>query len=261
MRSLRWFFIVLLVILTACAGAPRRPPGAVSELGKAEAARLVKIVEEKNDLITPYKGIGRIAVHGERGFLDSRAAWIAAPDGRFRVEALAVTGQPFARMICTRKECFFIFRDGDCLRRQGAGDTSLAPLSGIKLKARDMVRIMGGGAPLANYDSAGAYDTAEGGKVLVLKKRFSGTVQTIRFSEDLECIRETRVFGWRGLLYRAEIRRPDLAGSRMVPFDIDISDESGKRIKISVDRCWTDIEPKKKAFSPDLPEAAGCGRQ
>ncbi|MFW6052360.1 MAG: hypothetical protein ACOC8I_00490 [Desulfosalsimonas sp.] len=261
MRAGRWVFIVLLVILTACAGAPRRPPGAVSELDKDEAARLLKVVEEKNDSITPYKGIGRIAVYGKRGSLDGRAAWVAAPDGRFRVEALAVTGQPFARMICTRQECFFIFRDGGYLRRQGAGDTSLEPLSGIRLKARHMVRIMGGGAPLADYDSAGAYDMPEGGKVLILKKRFSGTVQTIRFSEDLEHIRETRIFGWRGPLYRAEIRRPERTDSCTVPFEIDISDENGNRIKISVDRCWTGIEPKKEAFSPELPEAAGCGRQ
>ncbi|MFP4193811.1 MAG: hypothetical protein ACOCQI_03425 [Desulfosalsimonas sp.] len=261
MRPGWWFFIVLLVLLTACAGGPRRPTGAVSKLGEGEASRLIETVKEKNDSITPYKGLGRIGIYGKRGSIEGRAAWVAAPDGRFRIEALAVTGQPFARMICTTDECFFIFRDGGCLRRQGAGDTSLEPLSGIRLKARDMVRIMGGGAPLADYDSAGAYDMPEGGKVLVLKKRFSGTVQTIRFSEDLEHIRETRIFGWRGPLYRAKIGRLGKSNSRMVPFELDISDESGNRINASVERCWFDIEPKENAFSPELPEGAGCGRQ
>lgn len=258
----RWCFLAaLLFLLTACAGVSRQPPGAVSELGRDDASRLVKAAEEKNAIIKPYKGIGQISIHGKRGSLDGRAAWIAAPDGRFRVEALAVTGQPFARMICTKDECFFIFRDGDCLRRQSAGDTSLDLLSGIKLNARDMALLLAGGVVLADYSSAGAYATDSGQKVLVLKKRLIGTVQTIRFSDDLEHILEVSVFGWRGLLYRAEIKRLERAGSRMMPFELNISDKSGNRISVSVERCWTDIEPKKQAFSPELPEGTGCGRQ
>ncbi|MFP4454159.1 MAG: hypothetical protein ACLFPI_12435 [Desulfobacterales bacterium] len=259
---IRWCFLAaLLFLLTACATAPGRPPGAVSELGRDDASRLVRIVEEKNDKIKPYKAIGQISIDGKQGSLDGRAAWIAVPDGRFRVEALAVTGQPFARMICTKDECFFIYRDGDCLRTQSAGDNSLDLLSGIKLNARDMALLLGGGAALTDHSSAGAYATDSGQKVLVFKKRLIGTVQTIRFSEDLEHILEVRVFGWRGLLYRAEIKRLERVGSRMMPFELDISDKSGNRISVSVDRCWTDIEPEKRAFFPDLPEGAGCGRQ
>ncbi len=261
MRAGWCFLAALLLVFTACAGVPKRPPDAVSELDRDEAARLVRAVKEKNNSIAPYKGIGQIAIHGKRGSMDGRAAWIAAPDGRFRVEALAVTGQPFARMICTKDECFFIYRDGDCLRKQSAGDAGFEPLSGVELNAGDMVMLMGGGAALADHDNAGAYAAGSGQKVLVLKRRLMGTVQTVRFSEDLEHILEVRVFGWRGLKYRAEIMRLDRAGSRMIPFELNVSDAGGNSISVSVERCWFDIEPKEAAFSHELPEGTGCGLQ
>ncbi len=258
MRAARGIAVLLFLALAACAGSPDRPPGAVSELKEADASRLKQIAEEKNDSITPYKGIGEILIDGPNGFMEGRAAWIAAPDGRFRVEALAVTGQPFARMICSRSECFFIFTEQDCLRRETAGHTGLAPLSGIGLKAREMVLLMGGGVSLRDHDSAEAYAAKSGGQVLVLKKSFLGTVQTVRFSEDLENIVATEVFGWRGPVYRAEISRRERAGPDMMPFGLDITDESGNRITVSVQRCWTDIEPGPDAFSAQLPEGAGC---
>lgn len=261
MRAGWCFFCVLLIVLTACAGVPRRPSDTVSELSREHADQLVKAAEEKNDSVAPYKGIGQIAIHGKRGSLDGRAAWIAAPDGRFRVEALAVTGQPFARMICTKDQCFFIYRDGDCLRRQSARNAGLEPLSGVDMNARDMVLLMGGGVALADHHTAEAYATGSGQKVLVLKRRLIGTVQSVRFSEDLEHVLEVKAFGWRGLRYQAEIRRLDRSGSRMIPFELNISDESGNSISVSVERCWFDIEPKEAAFSPELPEGAGCGRK
>lgn len=254
----RWILVFLALALTACAGTPARPPGAVLELGSNDASRLKQIAEEKNDSLKPYKGTGEIFIHGPKGFMEGRAAWIAAPDGRFRVEALAVTGQPFARMICSRSECFFIFTEDDCLRRESAGHTGLGPLSGIGLEARDMVFLMGGGVRLKDHDSSEAYTTESGGQVLVLKKRFMGTVQTVHFSDDLESIVETEVFGWRGPVYRAEVTRGKQAGSRVMPSAVDVSDESGNRINVSVQRCWTGIEPGPDAFSAELPEGAGC---
>lgn len=257
----RWCCLVaLLIAVTACAGTRGRPSGAISELSSEDASRLINIAEKKTDKFTPYKGIGEIRIYGKQGFMESRAAWMGAPDGRLRVEALGVTGRPFARMICTRDKCFFLFQEGDCLRRETAGNTDLSPLSGIAIKARDMVLLLGGGVGLADYDSAEAYLTDSGGKVLVLKKRFLGTVQTVRFSRDLGHVRETAVFGLRGRVYRAKITRREQIGSRMMPFELDISDDNGNRINVSVERCWIDINPGQKAFSPELPEGAGCGR-
>ncbi|MFP4158257.1 MAG: hypothetical protein ACLFQ9_00770 [Desulfobacterales bacterium] len=261
MRDVPWIFVLLFLAFSACAGSPDRPPGAVSELEEADASRLKQIAEEKNESITPYKGIGEIFIDGPNGVVEGRAAWIAAADGRFRVEALNVTGQPLARMICSRTECFFIFTEEDCLRRETAGHTGLGPLSGIGLKAREMVLLMGGGVGLRDHDSKEAYATASGGQVLVLKKGFLGTVQTVRFSEDLENIVSTEVFGWRGPVYRAEVTRQERAGRDMMPFGLDITDETGNRITVSVQRCWTDIEPGPDAFATQLPDGAGCDRQ
>ncbi|MCF8025341.1 MAG: hypothetical protein K9J79_00175 [Desulfobacteraceae bacterium] len=258
MKPRRYLAVALLLVITACAGAPKRPPGAVSELERKEASRLIETLKEKNKAVAPYKAIGQLGIYSTRVSLEGRTAWVAAPDGRFRVGVLGLTGQPFVRMICTRDKCFFHFRDGDCLRRETAGSTSLEPLCGIEIKARDMVLLLGGGVRLAGYDSAKAYETVSGRKVLLLKKSLSGTVQTVEFSKDLAHILETKVFGWKGLVYRAEIRHHQRAGSRIMPFDLDISDANGNRIRVSVERCWTDIEPGKQTFSPELPEGAGC---
>lgn len=256
---LKFLVFLLLFLITSCAGAPRRPYDAVSELGRKDTYRLIDIVKEKNEAVTAYKAIGEIGLYGGRVSLETRAAWIAAPDGRFRVGVLGLTGQPFARMICKLDKCFFHFRDGDCLRRETAGNTSLEPLCGIEIKAGDIVLLLSGGVGLAAYDSAEAYETSFGAKILVLKNGLLGTVQTVRFSRDLKHILGTEVFGWQGLIYRAEISDYKPVASGSMPFHLDVSDAGGNRVKVSAERCWTDIKLEKQAFSPELPEGSGCG--
>lgn len=260
MKFFRWAFFLSAVLLAACAGTGGRPPGVTLQLAASDSARMVRAVEAKNADIPAYKGIGQIGIQNSDNSWGVRAAWIAAPDGRLRVAALSLTGQAFARMICDLRKCYFIFRSENegCLRRETPGDRSLKPLVGMEMAAGDLANLLGGGAPLVDYDSAAAYDTDAGEKLLVLKKRFFGTVETIRFSPDMAHVREVTIYGWRGPDYRAKITRRQQVDGQSMPFGLEISDESGSRMRVSVERCWTDINPSAEAFSADLPEGARC---
>ncbi|MFP3980056.1 MAG: hypothetical protein ACLFUY_01575 [Desulfobacterales bacterium] len=258
MKLFIWPFLLCLVLLAACAG--RQLPGVTSQLSAPDSARMLRTVKAKNAELAPYKGIGRIGIQNSGNSWGVGAAWVAAPDGRLRVAALSLTGQAFARMICDPRKCYFIFRSADegCLRRETPGDRSLEPLVGINLAAGDLVRLLGGGAPLVDYDSAEAYDMDSGEKLVVLKKRFFGTVETIRFSPDMAHVREVTVYGWRGADYRAKITHRQQVNGQSMPFALQISDESGSRMRVSVERCWINIKPSAEAFSTDLPEGARC---
>ncbi|MBS3809562.1 MAG: hypothetical protein KGY38_05360 [Desulfobacterales bacterium] len=257
--KLRGLIIIAVLFIAACAGPPKRPPDVYSEITARDASRLVEILKAKNAAVSPCKGIGQIGIYGSKGSREVRAAWIATPDGRLRVEALGLTGQPFAKMICSHSRCYFLFRgDDNCLRMESTGDTSLELLVGIELEAGDVALLLAGGVPIKSHDSVAAYETASGEKLLVLKRRFSGTVQTVRFSADRERVREMTVFGWAGELYRAEIIGYMNVQGRDIPSELRISDFGENRMRVSAKRCRTGIKPPEGVFTPNLPEEARC---
>lgn len=255
----RWLMLLALLPLAACAGVVRPPPDAASRAEPGAAAGLVDHIRRINAGLVPYKGIGRIDFFSPNDSWSVRAAWLAAPDGRLRVEALGLTGQPFARMICLPDHCVFIFRQGDCLQKHSSGRTSLEPLAGIDVDAGALVRILGGGIPLADHDSAEAYVTNSGQRLLVLKKRFRGTVETIRFATRPLRVREIAVHGWRETAYRARILSVRRVDARPMPAEVSVADGQGRAMRIAVQRCWVDIEPPPAAFSAELPGGGGCG--
>lgn len=249
----RLIALFLILLTAACASVEKPPPSAVSRMEAGKAESLLARIQEANKTMSPYKAIGRIGVDDDSGSWSVRAAWLGAPGGRFRVEAMGLSGQPFVKVICGPDLCSFHFPEGGEVRRRDTGRRSLGRLAGVDIDVDDLALLLGGGVPIADHDSVAAYQTLGGGSMLVLKKRFSGTVQRIRFSTDPVSVREVEMFAWQGTAYRAEISEVRSVDGRNMPFELQISDPEGNRLSVSVERCWADAAVPARAFSPELP--------
>ncbi|MBA2881748.1 outer membrane biogenesis lipoprotein LolB [Desulfosalsimonas propionicica] len=249
----RLIVLFLILLTAACASVEKPPPSAVSRMDAGKAESLLACIRKANEAMTPYKAIGRIGVDDDSGSWSVRAAWLGAPGGRFRVEAMGLAGQPFGKIICGPELCSFHFPEGGELRRRDTGRRSLGRLAGVDIDVDDLALLLGGGVPIADHDSVAAYRTLCGDPMLVLKKRFSGTVQHIRFSTDPIRVREVEMFTWQGTAYRAEILAVRSADERNMPSELQISDAEGHRLSVSVERCWADAAVPARAFSPELP--------
>lgn len=249
----RLIALFLILLTSACASVEKPPPSAVSRMDAGKAESLLARIQKANEAMTPYKAIGRIAVDDDSGSWSVRAAWLGAPGGRFRVEAMGLAGQPFVKIICGPDLCSFHFPEDGELRRRDTGRRSLGLFAGVDIDVDDFALLLGGGVPIADHDRVAAYQMLCGDSVLVLKKRFSGTVQRIRFSTDPVSVREVEMFAWQGTAYLAEILAVRSSDGRNMPFELQISDAEGHRLSVSVERCWANAAVPARAFSPELP--------
>ena len=247
----RWPALVLVVLVASCASLA--PPGPeTSRLSPGKADCLLAHIRSTNKKVTPYKAIGRIRVEDSAGAWSVRAAWMTAPGGCFRVEALGLAGQPFAKVICNPDRCAFHLLENGQLRKKNTGRRSLAPLAGVDIRIDDLGLLLAGGVPLIDYDAAAAYETDTGSLMLELKKRFSGTGQRLLFDPDSLDIREIKIFGRGEVAYRVRIPEMLASKGRRVPARLEISDPDGHFLRLTVERFWTDAAVSKKVFSPEF---------
>ncbi|MGM0451903.1 MAG: hypothetical protein ACQERN_01900 [Thermodesulfobacteriota bacterium] len=249
-HKLFWLLPVVLFTLS-CAGFR------VPDDGRIEEARsLLGEFGRKNRSMPSFKGIGELRIRRNQESWSVRMAWLGASGGRLRVEALALTGQSFAKLVCDRSDCYFLFRDDSGEhRREKSGTRTVEPLTGISVDVDALVLMLGGGVPIADHDAAWMQaGEGDNGDVVVLRDRWRGVVQKIYLTADGSGIRQIKRFGVTGLRYSAEISRLQMTDGRRMPYAVQIRDKDGNFMAISVQRCWADIDLPEDVFDPGLPE-------
>ncbi len=248
--------LVFLVVFGAgCAGWGKPE---VSNLNRLEALSRIDRLLEKNRALLPYKGIGQMWFLGPEGNWSIRGAWVGAPPGRFRVEALGLTGQPLAKLICDKRSCSFLFSENGCFKEVKRNEKSLKPLTGVAVDVDDLVLLLGGGVPVYPHDSAWIEPAEGGGEVLVLRQRWGGIVEKLFFSPGGDRIDRIEIYGFTGLRYQAEIG-PVLTGqSDLLPEFVRIVNDEKAGMQIMAERGWTEAVLPEDVFVPKLPDALRC---
>lgn len=248
----RWIVLLIFLLSASCASVERFVPDTSRKLAPEKARELIESVKKTNELIFPYKAIGRITLENKNYTWSVRAAWMGAAGRCFRMEALGMAGQPFAKIICGSGKCSFYFiSDSEIIQRK-TSRRNLAPVTGIDIEVNDLLFLLGGGVSLSDYNKAEAYSHDPKDLMLVLKKTFFGTVEIISFDRQSLRITQVQKIGHSGLLYQADINNASADSGRYMPVELRISDKSGNRMRISVERFWTDIVVPESAFSHDL---------
>jgi outer membrane biogenesis lipoprotein LolB len=244
------FFSVML-FLPACRGmiTSTRIPGSIEA---EQAALLLSGLKAEGGAGCFIKGIGKVRLWDPDGVLVARMAWVAATDGRLRLEVMGPTGQPFAKLICDGEGYSFLSSPDQKRYRSADANPSLKPLTGVEIRAGEAVFYLAGRIPVHPHDTV-LLQAGESGGVLVLKRRFAGEVERIYLNSASTGVEKVEVFCRGDLVYRVLLDRIEEIDGRKIPFDLVVETDGGTGFSLSVDRCWTDFPVSAGMFSLEQP--------
>jgi hypothetical protein len=242
--------LVLFLIplfLPACYKIVKKDTGFAFQKVPPEVSRFLSIIEQKNNAVTAFKGIGKIRVWDSDNSRTSRAAWLGAVDGRLRIEFLGLPGQPVARLIFDGNRFSFLSHIDQQEYGQTCSDPNLEPVTGVSIKTSEVVEYLAGGVPVYEHDSVLLEQSDSDGKfVLVFKKYWLGVVEKIFFNGTE--IEKLEIFKWGKKTYQVEFKDIRVVSKHQVPFDLLIDDGDNQGFSFAVDRHWTDIHVLPSMF-------------
>ena len=245
-------FVLLFLFLPACYNIVKKDAGFEFQKASPEVSRFLSILEQRNDAVKSFKGIGKIRVWDSDSSRTSRAAWLGADDGRLRIEFLGLPGQPVAKFIFDGERYSFLSHIDQQVYGQTCSDPNLEHVTGVSIKTSEAIEYLAGGVPVYEHDSV-LFEPGESGKefVLIFRKNWLGVVEKIFFNEFV--IEKVEIFKWGSKAYQVEFRDIRTVNDHQVPFHLILTNGDNQGFSFTVDRHWADIHVRPSTFAI-LPE-------
>ncbi len=250
-RAAGLILFLVILFLPACAGV-RGPARIQGSIESQQAALLLSGLEAQTGRNCFVKGIGRIRLWGESNLPVSRMAWLGATDGRLRMEVMGPSGQPFAKLVYDGKGYSLLSPYEHAIYHKSGADPSLEPLTGVPIRASEIVFYLAGLIPVYAHDRV-LLQKENAADVLVLKKRFGGVVEKIYINSDEKRVQKVEVFCRGRLVYYAELDRIKEVNGYGIPFDLVVATDQEAGFSLAVDRCWTDFSVTDEMFLLEQP--------
>jgi len=248
-------FFLALIWLPACYSIVQRDADFSFHNAPPRVGRLLSLIEQKNAAVQSFKAIGRIRIWDRGLSRTSRAAWLGAADGRLRIEFLGLPGQPVAKFIFDGRHTLFFSHMDDQIYRKKSRDPNLEPVTGVSIKASEVIDLLAGGIPVYEHDSifveqCGEPSDEQAGEsdrcVLIFKKAWLGVVEKIFFKGSV--IEKVEIFKWGDKIYQATLNDIRTVDRKSVPFFIEIENAENQGFSFTVDRQWVDIDLRPDVF-------------
>jgi outer membrane biogenesis lipoprotein LolB len=244
----------LSLFFFACSISPMQPsPPQIAPKAERRLAELAA----RNEGLATFKGIGTLRLFLPEGRQTARAAWIARPPDRLRLELLGAAGTPLASMAADGGRFDLYLHDRARSYRRHSPDDSIERIIGVPLKVAELVSLLGGRVPVEDFQKAIVV-----GDALVLSDAGGRVRQTIRTlpaeGSDL-VIERFDADGQRCCrIHLADFRAVD---GFSVPGTIRVTDGQGERLRLSVDRFWAnpDVVPGVFALGGESPAGGAAG--
>lgn len=256
MKVTAWVaFFLALTWLPACYSIVGKDAGFSSHNAPPRVDRLLSLIEQKNAAVQSFKAIGRIRMWDCGLSRTSRAAWLGTTDGRLRIEFLGLPGQPSAKFIFNGSHTLFFSQMDDRIYRKKSTDPNLEPVTGVSIKASEVIDLLAGGIPVYGHDSIFLEQCGEqaeepcgesGRCVLILKKTWLGVVEKIYFKGSV--IEKVEIFKWGDKIYQATLNDIRTVDGKSVPFFVEIENAENQGFCFTVDRQWVDIDLRPDMF-------------
>jgi hypothetical protein len=240
---------LLLALCAGCAtpwGAPR--PVQYENDG---VRQLMDQLQAVNTDLEGFKALGRVTL-GARGSERTfeRTVWAAAP-GRLRFAFRAPTGLPILSMSCDQQWVTALqHAEGDYHRRP-IGSGSLSPYLPVSISCADLYQLFVGRPPEVPYDAVSRDPAAENAPqeiVLLLKRRFRGTVGRLRLNQDTGDLKAVELFDVHGnSQYEARLEEMQVVGGYRLPSRIRLAGPKGW-LALQAARLWPLAAPEASLF-------------
>jgi hypothetical protein len=256
--SLLCLFGCLCAMLQACGSIhsglfPETPEPS----SRQEARAILSALETTNKTLLSFKGIGRIELTRDGNDLFStRSAWAGLYPDRFRIEILAMSGQPLLSLAYDQDLfCYFSHTDATYYQDEISGAT-LEKIASIPVPIEDAMKYLTGRIPVCEHETSYLQQLdPEQGFLLVLEAGWTGVAEKIYLDEKKTKIYKVEMFGITGALqYRAELTGELLIDGYRLPAFLTLSNGSGDTVSLRIDRYVVNAPVSESMFTIPPPE-------
>lgn len=230
--------------------------GLFSPLPDREALAVITSIQEKNTSLLAFKGIGNIElIRGEDAFI-ARTAWMGLYPDRFRMEILAMSGQPLISLSAVQDQFVYLSHTDSSYFQKNAPGATIEALSSIPVKIEDIMEFLIGRVPIREHATATIQRSdSDGGFIVILEKNWTGITEKIYLDEKKTTIYKVEIFGITGALsYRAELTGEIMIDGFSLPSRINLSNESGDSVQFRIDRYFANVPVEHPMFLIPPPE-------
>lgn len=253
------FFVLFGFGLSACSSITASLSGREEDLASISATQnLLSALEAQNSTLRNFKGIGTIKVWNDRKVqIDERVAWVGSLPLKISI-AVLISGYPAVKLASDGEWFYYLEAQGNqsYYKKIRTADANLKRLISIPIGSNDVLTLLGGRVPMREHHQAQLKEDESGnGYVLILKKRWWGTIEKIYVDDTMSQVRQIEIFNRSGSLdYRASFEQfKDVQGYRL-PFKLKISNDHGADCQLDIDRYWADVSVSPSMFVLNPPE-------
>ena len=268
--------IICIFFFSACTGlSPKISEESKDFRSPSEAKAIISILKSQNPKLKTIKGVGRITfLEKEEKEMTSRIAWVASTPDKIRITLSSVSGHPMISAASDGQWFYFVSHASGDFYKKRPSNFNMKRFFLISIKSEDLVNILLGRIPLANYDSLNFVEDrslrGRSGKdfesagfsslnkdikenknssVLLLKNKW-GNIREKIYLSDRDDVYKVEMFDSTGtLVYRLELIGMQEIKSYRVPYRLRVSNDDGAGFQLDLDRYWADATVSPSVFT------------
>lgn len=242
-------FLTILFIssffFSACSHLKVKPPTPET----AEARTLLLNLQNKNNNLKTFKGIGRFKLWNKGKLQAARLAWMGSNQEQLRLEIFRIPGQPAISIADDGDWLYFVSHAPYRFYKKRSTKAGLKRLISIPITSADIIALLAGRVPIHGYDTVSiGLNEAGNGYLLLLKKRWQGITEKIYLSENKTDVRKVEIFDSGGsLVYRAVLEKMQQIDQYLIPLKLMISND-GIIFQLNVEKYWANVDVRPSMF-------------
>ena len=277
MQLSRILFICIFFI-SACTSLSHRISEEPKEFhSSSEAKAIISTLRSQNHTLKTTKGVGKITFLEKE--TSARIAWIVSTPDKIRITLSSVSGHPMISA-ASDGQWFYLFSHatGDFYKKRPT-NFNMKRFFSISIKSEDIVNILLGRIPVAEYDSVGLMEDRsikgrpvnnsksvevsslnkdikgnKNGSVLLLKNKWGNVREKIYLNDRLDAHKIEMFDSTGALMYRLELIRMQEIKSYRVPYRLKVSNDNGMGFQLDLDRYWTEAAVSPSVFTLTPPK-------
>ena len=272
---------ICIFFISACTSLSHR----ISEKSKefpssSEAKAIISILKSQNHALKTIKGVGKITfLEIKEKEMTSRIAWVVSTPDKIRITLSSVSGHPMVSAASDGQWFYFVSHASGDFYKKRVTNFNMKRFFSISIKSADIVNILLGRIPVAEYDSVGLMEDrsikdlsainsksvevsslnkdirgTKNSSVLLLRNKWGNVREKIYLNDKLDAHR-VEMFDLAGtLVYRLELIRMQEIKSFQIPYRLKISNDDGAGFQLDMDRCWADATISSSVFTLTPPK-------
>jgi len=237
--------LILLVLLAAC--HPRISTEPIE--GDHPAERLLARLYTRNQNLQTFKGIGSIRLWHGAGAQTARIAWMAALDGRIRIEILGPSGRPLIKLAYDGESFYYRRAADEGVRQRNIRNPSLDRVIDVPVTLRELVFFLAGRFPLyENHEVRFAQSGSRPADRLILTHGLSGLREVLRLSGGHERLDSVSLYRGDTLRYQVKLSDYRQMDGFWIPSRLVFSSARSAGFEIRVERFWPNTAVSASRF-------------